>query len=265
MTSYQTIASSSSGNAALLACGDIRLLVDIGISCRRLCQALAQLDLTPEDLTAILISHEHADHISGLATYIKRYRTSIVCTPGTARQLSYRLAGIEALLHPVPLWDNIRFGPLVVTLLATSHDCSEGAAFHIAAPDGTIGILTDTGYIMEATGRHLLGADALILESNHDIDLLRAGPYPYALKQRILGDLGHLSNSTAASFAAESARAGTSMILLSHLSKENNRPQLALAAAGNALEEISWQGHLTVASPDGLSEALVLEKTLCRE
>ena len=265
MTSYRTIASSSSGNAALLACGDVRLLIDIGISCRRICQALDRIGLSPEDLTAILISHEHTDHIGGLATYIKRYRTPIVCSPGTARQLSYRMAGIDALLRPVAMWNSVRFGPVSVTLLAASHDCGEGTAFHIATPDGAVGILTDTGYVIEDTGRHLAGADLLVLESNHDMELLRAGPYPYALKQRITGGSGHLSNGAAARFAAASAQAGTRMILLAHLSKENNRPQLALEAAGSALEKIGWRGRLAVAPPDAMSDVFLLEGTPCRE
>ena len=263
MTIYQTIASSSSGNAALLRCGETRLLIDMGISCRRLCQALAAVGVRPEELTAVLISHEHRDHINGLPTYIKKYRTPIVCTPGTARQLSYRMAGIDSLLRPAAMWEQTAFGGVLVTLLATSHDCGEGAAFRIDTPDGAVGILTDTGYIPEATGRQLLGVELLVLESNHDIDLLRSGPYPYALKQRILSDLGHLSNGAAAQFALESAQAGTRRILLAHLSQENNRPGLALRTVGDMLGD--WGGRLATAPADGLSEAFVLERTPCSE
>lgn len=265
MTSFQTIASSSAGNASLLSCGDVRLLIDMGVSCRRLCRALAGLGLTPGDLTAVLVSHEHADHVSGFATYIKKYSTPIVCSPGTARQLSYRLAGIDPLLRPTEMWTCVPFGPVRVTLLPTSHDCGEGTAYHIATPGGTVGILTDTGYIIEETGRRLLGADLLLLESNHDVELLRAGPYPYALKQRILGDFGHLSNSAAAQYAAASAKAGTRTILLAHLSQENNRPQLALEAASAALKETGWSGQLAAAPRSVPSEAYFLEKTPCSE
>lgn len=265
MTTFHTLASGSSGNAALLVSGETRLLIDMGISCRRICQALGQLGLTPEELTAVLISHEHSDHVSGLATYIKKFRTPVVCTPGTARQLSYRLAGIEPLLRPAARGKEVLLGQVSVTLLDASHDCSEGAAFHIAVPGGRVGILTDTGYVAETTARRLLGVDLLVLESNHDIELLRAGPYPYALKRRILGDLGHLSNGAAAQFAAASARAGTRTILLAHLSRENNRPQLALEAVGRALAEMGWQGRLAAAPPDAISEAFTLEGTPCDE
>ena len=265
MTTFHTIASSSSGNASLLVSGETRLLIDMGVSCRRLCQTLASLGLTPGDLTAVLITHEHSDHISGLATYIKKYATPIICSPGTSRQLSYRLAGVDSLLRSAPLGTSLPIGAITVTLLPTSHDCGQGTAYHLATPDGAVGILTDTGYILEETGRRLLGSDLLVLESNHDAELLRAGPYPYALKQRVLGDFGHLSNAAAAQYAAASARAGTHTILLAHLSQENNRPQLALETASAALEEAGWTGRLAVAPRDTLSEACILEKTPCRE
>lgn len=263
MTSYQSLASSSSGNAALLCGGGVRLLVDMGISCRRAVQALSRLGLAPEDLTAVLVSHEHTDHTCGLATYLKKYPTPILCTPGTGRQLSYRMAGVEGLLRPASFWEPVAFGEVSVTLLPTSHDCREGSAFRIETPDGVVGIMTDTGYVPEETGRRLLGAQLLVLESNHDPELLRAGPYPLELKKRILGELGHLSNEEAARFAAASARAGTRSILLAHLSKENNRPQLALEAVGGALAEVGWKGRLSAAPPDGPGEVYILERISC--
>ena len=224
MTTFQTFASGSSGNAALLSSGGTHLLLDMGISCRRVCQALNKLGLRPEELAGVLITHEHSDHISGLATYIKKYRTPIFCTPGTARQLAYRIAGIEDLLRPVPLGERIALDGVEVELLPTSHDCRESAAFRIDTVSGSLGFLTDTGYIPEGTGRRLLGTELLVLESNHDVEMLRAGPYPYALKQRVLGEWGHLSNADAARYAAASVRAGTRAILLAHLSRENNTP-----------------------------------------
>lgn len=266
MTTFQTFASSSSGNASLFSSEGTHLLIDIGLSCRRVCQALAARGLKPEDLAAVLITHEHTDHISGLATYIKKYRTPIVCTPGTARQLSYRLAGIEELLRPVPLGETVSFPAAAVTLLPTSHDCRESAAFHIASPEAAVGYLTDTGYIIDQTGRRLLGVDLLVLESNHDEDMLRAGPYPYALKQRVLGPLGHLSNRAAACYALDIARAGARTILLSHLSQENNTPQLALETVGGPLARMGWTGRLAVSPRDRAGEIYTLEGVaLCRE
>lgn len=263
MTTFQTLASSSSGNAALLSAGGTHLLIDMGLSCRRVCQALAARGLRAEELAAVLITHEHSDHISGLATYIKKYRTPIVCTPGTALQLAYRLAGIEDLLRPTALGQTVSFQDAEVTLLPTSHDCRESAAFHIAGPDGAVGYLTDTGYIIDETGRRLLGADLLVLESNHDVDMLRAGPYPYQLKKRILGEHGHLSNAAAAEYAVKSVRAGTRSILLAHLSDENNTPELALLTVKQALEEAGLSPLLAAAPRDVISTPYILEGARC--
>lgn len=263
MTTFQTLASGSGGNAALLSHRETRLLIDMGISCRRVCQGLAQAGVRPEELAGVVITHEHSDHIGGLATYIKKYRTPIFCTPGTGRQLAYRLAGVEDLLRPVPLGETVEAGAAALTLLPTSHDCSESAALHLSLPDGRVGYLTDTGYIPEETGRALLGAELLVLESNHDVETLRSGPYPYYLKQRVLGAFGHLSNDEAAAYAAASARAGTRSIILAHLSRENNTPQMALNAVGRLLEAAGWDGALSVAERDRLSEAFLLERVSC--
>lgn len=265
MTSFRTIASGSSGNASLLSCGGTHLLIDMGISCRRICQALSAMGLEPQSLSAVLITHEHTDHISGLATYVKKYRTPILCTPGTALHLRYRTAGIDPLLRPTPLGETVALGEAAVTLLPTSHDCRESCAFRIDTPEGSLGYLTDTGYIPEETGRRLLGAELLVLESNHDVEMLRSGPYPFPLKQRVLGEMGHLSNDTAARYAAESARAGTRAIILAHLSKENNAPQTALNTVARTLEAVDYRGRLSVAPRDGLGEVHILERVRCSE
>ena len=264
MLSFRTIASGSSGNAALLSWNGVHLLIDMGISCRRICQALAGQGLRPEDLSAVLITHEHTDHISGLATYIKKYRTPILSTPGTARQLHYRLAGVAPLLWSVPMEEEARWGELSVRLLPTSHDCAESAAFRFDTPDGSLGYLTDTGYIPQETAEGLLGSDLLVLESNHDVNMLLAGPYPYHLKRRVLGDQGHLSNETAAAFAADSARAGTRAVILAHLGQENNLPALALETVGQALAETGCDVRLAAAPRSCPGEEYRLEGALCR-
>ena len=259
MTTIRTLASGSSGNAALLSCGETHLLIDMGISCRRVCQSLTSLGLTPEALGGVLITHEHTDHIGGLATYIKKYHTPIFCTSDVSRQLACRLAGIEPLLRTAGLGSTVELGCVEAALLPTSHDCRESAAFHIAGPDGAVGYLTDTGYIIDETGRRLLGADLLVLESNHDEDMLLAGPYPYALKKRVLGPQGHLSNRAAALYAVDAARFGARTILLSHLSRDNNTPALALETVGRPLAQAGWTGRLAVSPRDGAGEIYTLE------
>lgn len=265
MTTIRTLASGSSGNAALFSCGETHLLIDMGISCRRVCRSLAALGLEPGRLSGVFITHEHGDHINGLATYIKKYRTPIYCTPAVSRQLSCRLAGAEPLLRPVELGARISFGEVDMDVLPTSHDCRDSAACHFTTPCGRVGYLTDTGYIPQETGECLLGADILVLESNHDVGTLRSGPYPFPLKQRILGPQGHLSNDDAAAYAVESVRAGTRAVLLAHLSDENNTPRMALDTAGRALSEAGLAARLSAAPRDAMSEALALEDAGCRK
>lgn len=265
MTTFQTIASGSSGNAALFSSGQTHLLIDMGISCRRICQALGTAGLRPEDLTAVLITHEHTDHIAGLATYIKTYRTPILCSSATGWQLAYRLAGVEPLLRPLAFGEAVPVGGVSVTALPTSHDCPGSAAYRIDTSDGALGYLTDTGYILQETGERLLGVELLVLESNHDVEMLRSGPYPYPLKRRVLGEQGHLSNNDAARYAADAARAGTRSIILAHLSKENNTPQIALGTVGRALEAAEYAGRLTVAPRDVPGELHILGRARCSE
>jgi len=266
MTTFRTFASGSAGNAALIASGETRLLIDMGISCRRLCQALASLSLRPEDLTAVFITHEHSDHIKGLATYVKKYGTPIICTPGTARQLSCRTAGAEPLLRPAELYETLHWPGMAVELLPTSHDARESCACQVTTADGRVGFLTDTGYIPEETGQRMLGAELLVLESNHDEGMLRNGRYPYYLKARILGEEGHLSNADAARFAAASVQAGTKSLLLAHLSQENNTPRLALDAVGQALAGIGRANPPVAVAPRGeMSRLYCLERGACCE
>lgn len=259
MTRFCTFASGSSGNAALVSAGDTHILIDMGISCRRICQSVAKLGLVPEELTAVLITHEHSDHIAGLSTYIKKYKTPIVTTSATARQLAYRIAGIEPQLKCVEWGERFPVGSVEVTVLESSHDCFGSCAFLLDTPAGTVGYLTDSGYIPSGTAAALMGAKLLVLESNHDVEMLRSGPYPYHLKERVLGLRGHLSNDVAATFAADSVLAGTATVLLAHLSRENNTPQVALHTVGRRLEAVGFAGKLAAAPAEYMSEIFVME------
>ena len=247
LLTFQTFASGSSGNAALLSQGETHVLIDMGISCRRITQALGALGLRPETLSAVCVTHEHRDHVSGLDTFVKKYRTPVLCSAGTARQLSYRIAGIELQLAPFVCGDVLTLGDLTVRTFPLSHDVSDGAGYRFDGPEGSLGVLTDTGYITDGAREALLGVDFLMLEANHDVECLRAGPYPYQLKERVLGACGHLSNAAAARFACESAARGTCQILLAHLSAENNTPAMAKNAVGRALAAAGYKGTLSVA------------------
>ncbi len=231
-----TLASGSSGNCILISQGDTHLLVDCGISCRRIQQALAALELTAEQLSGILITHEHSDHISGLATLFKKYRLPVWCSRGTGRQLTYRIAFLDEVLHPFVPGEMFRVGELTVGTFATLHDAADPVGYTFTDGHHKAAVVTDLGQVTSVVEDSVRGADLLVAEANHDPDLLMQGTYPWQLKQRVLGHHGHLSNAACAELVM---RSGAQTVILAHLSAENNNPALALetvrAAVGSTV------------------------------
>lgn len=231
-----TLASGSSGNCILISHGATHLLVDCGISCLRIKKALAALGLSVADLTGILITHEHSDHICGLETLFKQFHLPVYCTAGTGRQLAYRVAFLDEVLRPVTPWEPLTLGEVTVNAFSTSHDAADSVGYTFCADGRRAAVVTDLGVVTPVVEQALQGAHLLVAEANHDPDMVRSGPYPYHLKQRILGPRGHLSN---ADCAALCKRVGAEKVILAHLSAENNRPSLALetvrAAVGEAV------------------------------
>lgn len=244
MTTLHTLASGSSGNALVLSRGDTHLLVDAGISCRRITTALQSLGIVPGDLSGILITHTHTDHISGLQTLLKRTDCPILAGPRVCRELEYRLAGIQDRLDPLPPCRPRDLDGFTITAVPTSHDAPGSCGFRLDTLDGGVGILTDTGYVTDEAAEILPGVDLAVLEANHDVETLRSGPYPYYLKRRILGTEGHLCNEDAAHFAVALAKAGASELILAHLSRENNTPAMALRAVETALSAAGLAPYL---------------------
>ena len=261
MIELHTLASGSSGNAALLSRNGTHILLDAGISCRRITNALRKLGLTPEDLSGIFITHGHSDHISGLNTIVKHWDVPIYASEETCRQMDYRIAGIGKRLSPLSVGGTISAGSISVAAFPTSHDAPGACGYRL----DDIGFLTDTGYITDAAAELLSGVPLLVLEANHDIETLRSGPYPYYLKQRILGDWGHLSNEAAADFARRCAESGTQEIVLAHLSRENNTPVMAYNAVARALATLDTPPALSVAPRDETSRCYRTEETPCRK
>ena len=222
-----TLASGSSGNCILVSHGDTRVLVDAGISCRRIRLALAALGTAPQALSVVLITHEHSDHIAGLATLFKQYHLPVYCSPGTGRQLEYRIAFLSEVLTTFEPGIPFVLGDLTVTPFSTLHDAADPVGYTFSAGGHKAAIATDLGSITPAVEAQVKDAGLLVVEANHDPDLLRDGPYPFYLKQRILGDHGHLSNQACAGLVA---RAQARTVVLAHLSAENNTPRLALEA-----------------------------------
>ena len=222
-----TLASGSSGNCLLATDGTTHLLLDVGISARRICKGLRELGVEPAELAGILITHEHSDHIAGLATLNKQLGLPVYASGGTARQLCYRIAFLEERIHTFCPGEHFEIGTLGVETFPTSHDAAEPTGYALTGGGRKAAVVTDLGYVTDAVLSGVRGADLLVAEANYDEEWLLSGPYPYYLKQRILGDHGHLSNQACAGLVA---RAQARTVVLAHLSAENNTPRLALEA-----------------------------------
>lgn len=231
-----TLASGSSGNSLLVTDGRTHVLVDAGISCRRICTGLKALGVEPTELAGVLITHEHSDHISGLTTLTKQLRLPVYASPGTGRQLCYRIAFLEELLRPVAPGEGFSIGGLAIESFPTSHDAAESVGYALSAGGRKAAVVTDLGYVTEAVLRGIRGADLLVAEANHDVEWVQSGPYPYHLKARILGDRGHLSNEAGAELAWTAVEGGARTVVLAHLSHENNTPARAHEVVRGVLE-----------------------------
>lgn len=265
MTTVHTLASGSSGNSLLFSCDSTHLLVDAGISCRRITTALKELGLGLEDLDGLLITHCHSDHIAGVQTLLKRSTFPIFGSGCTCRELENRLAGIRHRLEELPNLQGCTLGGCTVTAFPTSHDAPGSCGYRLDSPDGSFGILTDTGYVTEEAREVLPGVDLAVLETNHDVEAVRSGPYPYYLKSRILGREGHLCNEDAARFAVELAQSGTSELILAHLSQENNTPAMAKNAVERAMNAAGLSPVFSVAPRNELSCTHVIQEAVCRK
>ena len=266
MITIHTLASGSEGNAALVCADGLHILVDAGISARRMETALKALGHPPDTLSAVFITHTHSDHTAGLRVFLKHTALPVFASPATCAVLSRQVPAVAELLHPLAPGLAQELGGLTVTPFATSHDAEGSMDFRFDTPTASAGILSDTGYVTEAAEEALAGVDLLLLESNHDVTYLQTGPYPYPLKQRILSDRGHLSNDAAAAFACRMAKTGTRQFVLVHLSKENNTPVCALHTVECALRGGGFADvHLTVAPRGECSEAYIAEGLPCRK
>ena len=228
-----SIASGSSGNCVYVGSDATHILIDAGISGKRTEAGLHQLDITGFDIDAIFITHEHSDHIGGVGVLARRYGIPIYATGGTIDGIlkSSSLGKIDLdLIHVIQPDEKVIVKDLVLNPMRISHDAAEPVAYRIHYGNKKIGIITDLGSFNEYTVECLKGMDALLLEANHDVNMLQVGPYPYYLKQRILGDRGHLSNELAGRLLSRLLHSNLKTILLGHLSQENNLPELAYEA-----------------------------------
>ncbi|HPE15988.1 MAG TPA: MBL fold metallo-hydrolase [Oscillospiraceae bacterium] len=233
-----TLASGSEGNAALLIAPGALVLLDAGISARRIVRALRALGRSPEELDALVLTHAHSDHISGADTLTRHYDLPVFATEGTALSLLRRAPAARETLHIVEPGTAFNIKELSFTAIETPHDADGSVCYFFTDGRARAALVTDLGYVPEAIGVRLAALDALILEANHDPDRLWGGPYPYPLKRRIAGDEGHLSNGAAAEAACRAVSGGARQVVLAHLSRENNLPELAVGAVRSAAAEL---------------------------
>ncbi len=236
MAKFCPLASSSGGNSTWLAASGGALLVDAGISCRRTELSLAALGGDASQVQAILVTHEHIDHVKGLRVFLKKHPVPVFATAPVLEVLSPSLPAGSELVEISPGKEFSAAG-MGVRAFSTLHDSVGSVCYRIETPDGhTFAVATDMGAVSREVREGLCGCETVLLESNHDPFLLRMGPYPYHLKARIASSQGHLSNDDAAELACSLLSTGTSRFFLGHLSKENNNPALARQGVSAALE-----------------------------
>ena len=261
-----SIASGSSGNCVYVGSQATHLLVDTGISGKRVEQGLKGLDLSPKDLDGILITHEHADHISGLGVITRKYEIPVYATEGTIKAMleSGSLGKVEeSLFHPIKEDEKFILKDLTINPMHISHDAVQPVAYRISYGNKRVGICTDLGVYNDYTVECLRNLDLLYLEANHDVHMLQVGPYPYYLKQRILGERGHLSNEAAGKLLSRLLHDGMQAVVLGHLSKENNLPELAYESVRVevTMSDTKYNGNdfpMYVAKRDEVSEMIEL-------
>ena len=225
-----SIASGSSGNCIYVGSDATHLLVDVGISGKRVESGLQELELTGRDIDGILVTHEHADHIAGLGVIARKYEIPIYATAGTIDAIKRcgNLGKLEDdLFHEVKEDQKLTIKDLTVNPMHISHDAAQPVGYRVSYGNKRVAVCTDLGVYNDYTVECLKGMAALLLEANHDVNMLQVGPYPYYLKQRILGERGHLSNENSGRLLCRILHDKLKAVLLGHLSKENNLPELA--------------------------------------
>lgn len=245
--SITSLYSGSKGNSVLIESDGAKILIDAGKSARALCLALNEIGKSIDDIDAIFITHEHSDHVGALEALLKKHPIPIHIVEISARKLLLRgLSVYSDLICTYPPIFSVRVGDMWVTSFPTPHDSEYSVGYRIEIGDSRIGYATDIGHVTDEIRDALCGCESVVLECNHDVEMLMNGRYPYDLKLRIRSNRGHLSNNACAEFASDLCLVGTKNILLAHLSEENNDPDIAYDTVWSAIADESI--NLKVAS-----------------
>ena len=242
MVSLTVLASGSKGNCSVLASSRTRILVDAGLSCREICRRMIAAGDDALRLSAVLVSHEHSDHIHGLWVLARKLKVPVYMTAATyhswqrwARDHNDGVKPELAKLERFEAGRSFMIGDITVAPFTIPHDAADPVGFCFRAEGIKIGLVTDLGYVPASVVDNIRGCDGLMIESNHDLEMLRGGPYPWVVKQRVMSRVGHLSNEALAQFFAGDYDGSAAFLVLAHLSEQNNHPDLARRAAERAL------------------------------
>ena len=238
----KVLASGSKGNATLIRTDRINLLIDCGVTYQYLCSELEKVNVNPKDLDAILITHTHSDHIKGLASLVKKTNLDVYILESMYEEIRNKIPSENINYYE----DNLLLEDLKIKTFKISHDV-DGVGFIIEQGNNSLVYVTDTGYINKDNLKLLKNKNLYVIESNHDEKMLMEGPYPYILKQRVISDKGHLSNTTTAEYLLDIVGSNTQTIILAHISENNNTPELALETTKNLLEENNIKKDIIVA------------------
>jgi len=235
---FCSLYSRSSGNCQYIKTDNATMLVDAGLSGRRILQEIANIGEDPKNIDAIFITHEHADHISGAGVLSRRLDIPVYANEKTWEAMEPYIGEIKPKNIKI-LYNSTQIGDLFIQSFDISHDAVHPVGYNIFHDNKKISLVTDTGCVNETIINSVMDSDLLLVESNHDVDMVIIGPYPWHLKKRVLGDLGHMSNDMAGNLLTKVIRKGTEIVLLGHLSKENNFPELAYKTVESILKENS--------------------------
>jgi phosphoribosyl 1,2-cyclic phosphodiesterase len=239
--SVSVLASGSRGNSAVVETSTTRILLDAGISCREIFKRMKILGEDPRALSAIVITHEHSDHVYGLATLAKKLNVPVFMTGATHQTWARAMRdenGVRPTLERLEIFaagKGFQVGDIAVIPFTIPHDAADPVGFAFRAEGVKVGFATDLGYLPASVRHHLRRCDVLVMESNHDVEMLRVGPYPWSVKQRVMSRVGHLSNDALAEFFSSDYDGEAAYVVLAHLSEHNNHPEIARGAAVKAL------------------------------
>ncbi|MFZ0686090.1 MAG: MBL fold metallo-hydrolase [Terriglobales bacterium] len=264
--SVSVLASGSRGNCALVATSSTRILVDAGLSGRETLKRLKTLGERAEEITAIVVTHEHSDHVAGLQRLAKKLNVPVYLTAPTHHAWSRAVRDAEGAPPELPKAEHFsagrgfRVGDIEVMPFTIPHDAADPVGFTFRAEGVKIGFATDLGYMPTNVRNHLRGCSVLVMESNHDVEMLRSGPYPWSVKQRVMSRVGHLSNEALAEFFSGDYDGGAEYVILAHLSEQNNHPEIARAAAEQALgpRQGLWGNRVLLATQTAVLESIRL-------